>query len=223
MTQEECEQLQSGAAEWGISLDEQALERFALFADLLIEGNTRLNLTRVPPSEFVTRHFLDSLALFAIGKWEEVRTVLDVGTGAGFPGIPLAIVRSDWNLTLLDSTRKRLHFLDDVIAKLELPHVQTVHARAEELNKNVPEPKLYDLVVSRAVAPMPRLMEWCLPLTKAGGIMLAYKSNDIQDELNEALPVLHKYAAKSLQSHTIQIPQTDISRTLIHIIKKIQP
>ncbi len=222
MTEAEREQLHHGAAVWGIELDSEAIDRFALFSTLLIEGNSRLNLTRVPPEEFVTRHYLDSLALFAIGQWQEIRTVLDVGTGAGFPGIPLAIVRPEWQITLLDSTRKRLLFLDDVIAKLKLPNVRTVHSRAEEFNRNAPESSHFDLVVSRAVAPMTQLVEWCLPHVKPNGLTVAYKSSAIAAELTEALPTLQRYDGNVELEREITIPYCEIVRKLIGIRKTDQ-
>lgn len=220
MTETEREQLHGGAAGWGIELDSEAMDRFALFSELLIEGNTRLNLTRVPPEEFVTRHYLDSLALFAIGQWEEIHTVLDVGTGAGFPGVPLAIARPEWRITLLDSTRKRLLFLDEVIEKLKLPNVRTVHSRAEEFNRNTPEESHFDLVVSRAVAPMNKLAEWCLPHVKTNGLTVAYKSAAIYLELLEALPTMQRQDSSVEFTREITIPHTETVRKLIGIRRK---
>lgn len=215
------ERLQRGAETWGVMLDEQRLERFARFGEMLYETNKTLNLTRVPPHEYVTRHFLDSLATFAVEEMRAPTTqiVLDVGTGAGFPGIPLAIARPDWRITLLDGTRKRLLFLDQVIAALELPHVTTLHARAENLVSPEIHPPRYDVVVSRAVAPMPKLAQWCLPLARRGGLMLACKSADAAAELNEARPIIARFGGTVEFSHRVVLPETEIVRTLIGIRK----
>jgi 16S rRNA (guanine527-N7)-methyltransferase len=222
MTQAESEQLQRGAAVWGVKLDEAALDRFARFAEMLAETNQHLNLTRVPAEEWVTRHFLDSLTIFAVGEMRasDVQTLLDVGTGAGFPGIPLAIARPDWHITLLDGTRKRLLFLDQVIAALELPHVATLHARAEQLASPQIHPTRYDAVVSRAVAPLPKLAQWCLPLAKSSGLVVACKSLDVAAELQEARPVIARLGGTVEFTQSVPIPETDIRRTLIGIRRK---
>ncbi len=172
----------------GIEIDAAQQGRFGTFAARLEETNRTLNLTRVPPEEYGLRHFLDSLLLLKVYRPPSGSRALDVGTGAGFPGLPLAIVLPEVQFTLLDATRKRLLFLDAVIAELGLANVQTLHARAEDAARLPAHRHQYTLVTSRAVAPLERLLGWTLPFVKRDGHSLAaaYKSRETDLELSEA-------------------------------------
>jgi 16S rRNA (guanine527-N7)-methyltransferase len=217
---EQREQLRAGAEVWGLTLAPAVIEQFAQFADLLEEGNRRLNLTRVPAAEIVTRHYLDSLALAAALTPEPGACLLDVGTGAGFPGIPLALVFPNLRVTLLDGTRKRLEFLDEAITKLGLTNVTTLHGRAEEIARLPAHRKHYDLVTARAVARMPQLVQWLLPLVRTGGLAIAYKSHETDLEVAEADSVLERLGGNYERVVEVALPSTEIVRKLVLIRRK---
>lgn len=167
-----------------ITLSDIQLHQFSLYADLLIEWNQKINLTSiVEPEEIVVKHFLDSLTLVKCVKGEQIA---DIGTGAGFPGVPLKIFYPDKTFYLIDSLAKRLDFLNDIIQKLDLNKVETVHSRAEDIGRNNQFRSSFDTVVSRAVAKLPVLLEYAIPLLKVGGVFLAAKGSQGEEEIAEA-------------------------------------
>lgn len=190
LTAEQMEQLRRVAGELGVLLDTQALERFSLYCAMLLSWNQKINLTAVrTPEGVLTRHFEDSLTLlkacgqaFPLGKETKI---IDVGTGAGFPGVPLAIARPDVSLTLLDSLQKRLTFLQALLQRLQL-HAQLLHLRAEEGGILPQLRESFDIAVSRAVAPLNLLAEYCLPYVQVGGLLVAMKGPDVAQECDEA-------------------------------------
>lgn len=168
--------------------DEGTLKKFELYYRLLIEWNSRMNLTAITaPEEVATKHFLDSLA--ALPYLPKGARVIDVGTGAGFPGVPLALVRPDIKLTLTDALQKRISFLDELCERLELPAAR-IHARAEELGRDEKHRGQYDIALSRAVAPLPVLLELTIPFVKVGGTSIAYKG-EAEAELQSARAAMH--------------------------------
>ena len=190
--------------------------QFEKYCSLLVEWNEKINLTAITEKDEVfTKHFVDSL----IGEEfiKKNATVIDIGTGAGFPSLPIKIVREDINLTLNDCLNKRLIFLNEVINKLGLKNVSTLHSRAEDLNKNVK----YDYALSRAVASLNTLSEYCLPFVKEGGYFIAYKSKDIDEELKNSEKAIEILGGKIEEVKEISIPNTDIVRKLV-FIKKIK-
>ena len=210
----------AGAQTFGLELSRDTIARFVRFAVLLEEGNRQLNLTRIRPEDVTTLHFLDSLALAAAHRPAPGARLLDVGTGAGFPGVPLALAFPNVAVTLLDSTRKRLHWLDGALAELKLTNAHTLHARAEELARDDKYRERYDVVTARAVAPLAILAGWLLPFVRPGGIAIAYKSQDIAAELDQAQAALQAQGAVLEQVAEIPLPPTDIVRKLVIMRKQ---
>lgn len=168
----------------GINLSENQLRQFSLYGDLLVAWNEKINLTSITdPEEIMVKHFLDSLTLSQFVQGDKVA---DLGTGAGFPGVPLKIFFVHKSFTLVDSLAKRLDFLQEVILKLGLEQINTVHARAEDFGRDPQYRCLYDTVVSRAVARLPVLLEYAIPVLRLGGVFLASKGSQAEDEVRES-------------------------------------
>ncbi len=174
------EKLKEGLADFGVKYTPDMVEKFSLYEKLLLEWNEKMNLTAITAhDEVVNKHFVDSISFQ--GLIPEGATLADVGTGAGFPGLPLKIVRPDIKVTLVDALQKRLTFLDAVISELGLTDIETVHQRAEDAGHSQMR-ESYDVVCARAVANLPVLCEYCLPLVKKGGVFLALKGRDGREE-----------------------------------------
>ncbi|MCC6728701.1 MAG: 16S rRNA (guanine(527)-N(7))-methyltransferase RsmG [Chthonomonadales bacterium] len=214
--------LAAGAARLGVPLDAVQLEQMAAFVALLYEWNARLNLTRVPREEVVARHLLDSLAVCAVAGSPAPRTLIDLGTGAGLPGVPLAVAWPACRVTLLDSTRKRLDFVDAALRTLRLPHARTVHARAEEAARTPQHRERYDLVVARAVAPMPLLAGLLLPFARIGGAAVALKSSGADTEIQGARDRIGALGGTLERVVEVPIPGADVRR-LLAVLRKERP
>lgn len=185
------ERLQAGLERLGVAADGVALDRLARYHALVTEWNARIDLTAVlDPEEMVDRHYLDSAAPLALGLIPQGARVIDVGTGAGLPGIPLCILRPDLRVTLLDAQRKRVTFLQAAIEALDLP-AQAVHMRAEDAARDEAHREAYDVAVSRAVAATPTLLELTLPFVRVGGRAIAWKGPGLQAELEQARRAAH--------------------------------
>lgn len=168
----------------GIELSDEQLEQFLTYYEMLIEKNKVMNLTAITDfDEVLEKHFEDSLSLIQAVDLEKSEAVIDLGTGAGFPGIPLKIAFPNLQITLADSLNKRILFLDDVIRELGLTGIDTVHGRAEDLAKNSDYREKFDLCVSRAVANLSTLSEYCLPFVKIGGKFISYKAGECDEEV----------------------------------------
>ena len=214
------ERLQSKAEQLGIRLSEKQLEQFQCYYERLIEKNKVMNLTAITEyEEVVDKHFIDSILLGSVKGLSGKKRVIDVGTGAGFPGIPLKIVYPELEITLLDSLNKRVKFLDEVIEELGLTGIQAVHSRAEDLAQDAAHRQQYDICVSRAVANLATLSEYCIPFVKQGGYFISYKSTQIEEELKQAKKAVQVLGGTLEQIETVQIPGTTIERQFVMIRK----
>ena len=195
-------------------------QQFEDYMNLLLEWNEKINLTAITQEDdIILKHFADSLTISEyIGNG---KTIVDVGTGAGFPGIPLKIARKDIKLTLVDSLNKRIKFLDDVIEKIKLEEVQTLHFRAEEFGQNKKYRESFDIATSRAVANLSTLVEYLLPLVKVGGICICMKGSEVKEELENSKKAIEILGGKIEKEIEFVLPDSDIKRNII-IIKKIK-
>ena len=212
--------LHDGFEALGITPDDRAIERLKTYYEYLEERNRVMNLTAISGMEDVARlHFLDCAALLKAGDFAD-KKVIDVGTGAGFPGMVLKIVQPSMDITLLDSLNKRIDFLSETCDKLTLDGVQCVHARAEE----IPEERraAYDIAVSRAVARLGTLCELCLPYLRVGGLFIAMKGPDCAQEVKEAENAMHLLGGRLKETVHYSIPGTDISHAAV-VIEKTKP
>lgn len=204
----------------GIEITPVQARQFLDYHDLLIKWNSFMNLTAITDFEgVVKKHFVDSLSISLAKKLSDVDNLIDVGTGAGFPGIPLKIAYPHLKVTLLDSLRKRIDFLDQVIDKLGLSGIETIHGRAEDFAKPGQKREQYDLCVSRAVANLSTLSEYCLPYVKLGGEFISYKSGEIKEEMKHAKTAVFLLGGKIEEYRSFELPESDISRSLVRIRK----
>lgn len=208
--------------ELGVSLTDKQIEQFLIYYELLTEWNSFMNLTAITEYEDVLKkHFVDSVSLIQAVDVRKELTLIDVGTGAGFSGLALKIAYPELKVTLLDSLQKRIQFLDAVIEKLGLEGIETIHGRAEDFAKPQKLRESFDLCVSRAVANLSTLSEYCLPFVKVGGYFIPYKSEKIAQEKEEAEKALELLGGKFERQVEFMLPSSDIYRNLF-VIKKVK-
>ncbi len=213
------EALISKGKEAGLEFTEKQLEQFSMYFDLLIETNKVMNLTAITePEEVAVKHIIDSLLAFD-EKIFPGKLLADVGTGAGFPGIPLKIYCPELKVVLLDSLTKRLKFLEAVIEQLGLQDISCVHLRAEDAGQNKDHREKYDLVTARAVARLSVLSEYCLPLVKVGGYFIAMKGSKFKEEISEGLTAVGILGGEIISAEEVKLPGLDDGRAIIRIRK----
>ncbi len=214
---------QNNMIKFGIELNKRQICQFLNYFELLIHWNSFMNLTAITEfDEVITKHFLDSVSLIKAVPDLSLKSekIIDVGTGAGFPGIPLKITFPDLKITLLDSLNKRVQFLNEVIKVLELSDITAIHGRAEDYAKPEKLRESFDICVSRAVANLSTLSEYCLPFVKNGGYFISYKSEKITEEFNNAKEAIRVLGGKYENQIEFILPDSDIYRNLF-IIRKI--
>ena len=209
--------LNDKAKQIGIELSEQKISKFYRYMNLLIDWNEKMNLTAITePNEVILKHFVDSLT---INKYIETHSkIIDVGTGAGFPGIPISIV-NNVEITLLDSLNKRINFLNEVINEINIKDIETIHSRVEDFG--IKNREKYDIATSRAVAALNVLLEYLLPLVKVGGKCICMKGSGAGEEIENAKKAINILGGEIEKIEELELPESDIKRTII-IIKKVK-
>lgn len=216
------EQFYQDLEELDLSLTEEQVQKFLRYYEILAEWNQKMNLTAIVEfEEVLKKHFIDSLSVLSLKEihLEGCCSLVDIGTGAGFPGIPLKILFEDMEVLLLDSLRKRTGFLNEVISELGLKSIQAVHGRAEELSRDFAYRESFDVVVSRAVADLPVLLEYCMPFVRQGGYFVAYKSLEIEEELARSGRAVDLLGGEVKSCHRFFLPHSEIGRALIAVQK----
>lgn len=216
------EQLKKKSEMLDISLSEEQLQQFLSYYEMLIEKNKVMNLTAITEKEeVIDKHFIDSISFNKAMDVTKSLKILDLGTGAGFPGIPLKIAYPNLELTLLDSLNKRIKFLDEAIEALSLEGIVTIHGRAEDYAKQASYREQFDICVSRAVANLATLSEYCLPYVKEGGCFISYKSGSVEEELEQSKKAIFELGGKVKEVIAFTLPETDIERTFV-VIEKVR-
>lgn len=216
------EQLKKKSEMLDISLSEEQLQQFLTYYEMLVEKNKVMNLTAITEKEeVIDKHFIDSISLNKAMDVTKPLKILDLGTGAGFPGIPLKIAYPNLEITLLDSLNKRIKFLDEVIEALSLEGIVTIHGRAEDYAKQASYREQFDICVSRAVANLATLSEYCLPYVKEGGCFISYKSGSVEEELEQSKKAIFELGGKVKEVIAFTLPETDIERTFV-VIEKVR-
>ena len=210
----------SSFKKYNISLSDTQVQQYLTFYNMLIEKNKVMNLTAITKYEDVVyKHFLDSISAVKYFDFKNITNIVDIGTGAGFPGIPLKIILPDIEICLLDSLNKRINFINEIIEKLDLKGIKAIHGRAEEIGRNKEYREKFDVCVSRAVANLSTLTEYCIPLVKKNGYFISYKSGNVQEELKNCTNAFKQLKCNPISVNKFNIEGTDYNRSLVIIQK----
>lgn len=205
----------------GLKFDQNKYDQFMLYKDLIKEWNEKINLTAIKEDEaIVKKHFIDSMKVFKFDQLKNAKNVIDIGTGGGFPGIPMKIIKPEVNIVLLDSLNKRIIFLEEVIKRLDLKNIKAIHGRAEDFAKEKQYREKFDVAVSRAVANLTVLSEYCIPYVKVGGYFVAMKGPAVEEEIKASKNAIRMLGGQIEHIEKVQIEGSDLNHNLV-IIKKI--
>ncbi len=214
--------LKQGLINQNIHFDHLKIDKLIKYLEMLLDANKEINLTSITdPEEAIYKHFLDSLSVIPCLDIQNNIRIIDVGTGAGFPGIPVKIILDDNRITLIDSTNKKVNFLNSVVDQLQITNIDCIHARAEELARNHDHREQYDLVLSRALAPLNLLLELCIPFAKVGGLFIAYKSKEVHKEIEKSEKALKLLGGRIKDLKKVDVTGIEGERYLV-IIEKTQ-
>lgn len=217
------ELMKSAANSVGMEFNEEKYDKFIKYMRLVQEWNEKINLTAITEDdEFIKKHFIDCIKAFKSDQMKSAKSIIDVGTGAGFPGIPIAIMRDDVKVCLLDSLNKRINFLNTVVRELELKNVTTIHSRAEDGARRKELRENFDVATSRAVANMAVLSEYCIPYVKVNGYFIALKGPAIEEELSNAKNAIGTLGGKLKEVIELEIEDTDLKHNIV-IVEKVRP
>lgn len=214
--------IKKSAENLNLSFSKDQYEQFMRYKDLLKEWNEKMNLTAITEDEeIISKHFIDSIQAFQFDELKDAMTLIDVGTGAGFPGLPIKIMKPELKVTLLDSTNKKLGFLKVVSQELKLNNVEFIHSRAEDGSRKIGYRDSYDIAISRAVANLSLLTELCLPYVKIGGHFIALKGPAVDQEIDDAKYAVQVLGGKIVKTMEVDIEGTDLKHNLV-VIRKVK-
>jgi len=205
----------------GLKFDQHKYDQFMLYKDLIKEWNEKINLTAIKEDEeIIKKHFIDSMKVFKFDELKNAKNVIDIGTGGGFPGIPMKIIKPEVNIVLLDSLNKRIIFLNEVIKQLDLKNIKAIHGRAEDFAQEKQYRERFDVAVSRAVANLTVLSEYCIPYVKIGGYFVAMKGPAVEEEIKASKNAIRMLGGRIEHIEKVQIEDSDLNHNLV-IIKKV--
>ena len=214
--------LKKGIEDFGLEANEKVLSDFQKYKELLVEWNQKMNLTGIEDEkEVFIKHFLDSISAVTKGYIQNGMSLIDVGTGAGFPGMPLRICLPELKVTLLDSLNKRINFLQEVSSKLSIDDIEFIHGRAEDFGKNEDYREKHDIATARAVAGLPVLMEFCVPFIKVGGYFVCLKGPNANLELEESKKAMEVLGVEYIEKIDVKLPESDLNHNIL-IFKKVK-